>query len=432
MHDTLRSSVIKGITRQIQKSRKPVTVLFTDIQDSTKYWDRHGDTQGRLMLDQHHRLVFPVITWFHGKILKTMGDGVMASFKVPDDAVRAAIGIQQLLAQQRERDTSSCPNVRIGIHTGTAIVEGKDIFGDVVNVASRLESHGTGGEILVSASTTEKLEQTAFDLVKKRSFTPKGKQRPLAVYRCRWKDHPNLIGAIPPRSFLPVIGRQKIEVVVHLIAILGISYLLYLKYVRHVIADSEALALLTLETQPILSIHPPVLVALIVAAAAVLVMVGAKTVPYFTLRLIKGGFGFCLAFLVFHLPATYLPLDAGPKWNETISRSRNLFVEVLADNTSAHQRPSAGSPIVRTVDAGALLLLADVRTQDGLTWTKVLIGKQRYGWVPRVLEAKIGEPEKRLLTPAYRFYFRYRDLYALLVGAAGFIWGFLNFRIRPA
>jgi len=109
-----------------------------------------------------------------------------------------------------------------------------------------------------------------------------------------------------------------------------------------------------------------------------------------------------------------------------------LFVEVLADNTSAHQRPSAGSPSVRTVDAGALLLLADVRTQDGLTWTKVLIEKQRYGWVPRVLAAKIGEPERRLLTPAYRFYFRYRDLYALLVGAAGFIWGFLNFRIRPA
>ncbi len=40
MYDTLRSSVIKGLTRQIRKSRKPVTVLFTDIQDSTKYWIR--------------------------------------------------------------------------------------------------------------------------------------------------------------------------------------------------------------------------------------------------------------------------------------------------------------------------------------------------------------------------------------------------------
>jgi hypothetical protein len=379
------------------------------------------------MLDQHHRLVFPIITRFHGKVLKTMGDGVMASFKVPDDAVRAAIGIQQRLAQQRARDTWSCPNVRIGIHTGTAIVEGKDIFGDVVNVASRVERHGAGDEILVSASTAAKLEQTVFDLVKKRSFTPKGKQRPLAVYRCRWKDHPSLIGAIPPRSFVPVIGRQKVNVVVHLIASLGISYLLYLIYLRHVIADAEGLALLTLEAQSILNIHPAALVAAIVAAAAVLVVARAKTVPYFILRLIKAGFGFCLAFLVFHLPATYLPLEAGPKWNEAIFWSRNLFVEVLADNTSARQQPS-----VRTVDAGTLLLLADVHTQDGLTWIKVLIGKQRYGWVPRVLAAKIGAPEKRLLTPAYRFYFRYRDLYALLVGAAGFIWGFLNFRIRPA
>ena len=50
-----------SITRQIRSTRKQITILFTDIEGSTRYWDTRGDIDGRLMVDYHNRLIFPVI-----------------------------------------------------------------------------------------------------------------------------------------------------------------------------------------------------------------------------------------------------------------------------------------------------------------------------------------------------------------------------------
>jgi len=50
-----------SITRQIRSTRKQITILFTDIEDSTRYWDIRGDIDGRLMVDYHNRLIFPVM-----------------------------------------------------------------------------------------------------------------------------------------------------------------------------------------------------------------------------------------------------------------------------------------------------------------------------------------------------------------------------------
>ncbi len=384
------------------------------------------------MVDRHNRMVIPVIRRFRGKVVKTTGDGVMASFRAPNNAVKAAIGIQQVLEVQREQDKKFRQRVRIGIHTGKAIIEDKDIYGDVVNVTARVESQGKGDEILVSGSTATKVNKTEFGLVKKGSFTPKGKNKPLTIYRCQWKACPSLIEDIRLGSFLPVITRQKVDLAVYLIASIGVLYFLYLKYLRYVIADSEYFALLTLNPQLILQSHPTTVVALSVLAAAVGIMLyRRKEMPHVVLRLMKGGLGFSVAFLAFYLPANYLPLDIGPKWNETIFQSRHLFVEVLEDGTAIRQRPSVGSSAVHTVGTANLLLLADIKMRGGLTWNKVLIGNHKYGWVPRVIPASIGKPETRL-TLARKFYFRYVDLYALLAGVAGLIWGFLSFRIRPA
>jgi class 3 adenylate cyclase len=84
---SLYGEVTNSIVRQIHRSRRPVTILFTDIEDSTRYWDTYGDVKGRLMVDQHNRLTFPVVKRFGGRIIKTIGDAIMASFKDPEDAV---------------------------------------------------------------------------------------------------------------------------------------------------------------------------------------------------------------------------------------------------------------------------------------------------------------------------------------------------------
>ena len=142
----------------------------------------------------------------------------------------------------------------------------------------------------------------------------------------------------------------------------------------------------------------------------------------------KGGLGFCAGFLAFYLTATHLPIDL-TRINGTMYQSHHLFVEVLRD-TRVYQFPWPGSQILRDVHKGDLLLFADLAKREVLTWNKVLIGEEQYGWVPRVLPPTISEPERRV-TLTYRFFFRYSDLGALVAGLVGFVWGFLNLRIRP-
>ena len=129
----------KSTIEAIKRSRKQVTILFSDIEHSTRHWERRGDIDARMLLDRHNRLLFPVIRKFRGKIIKTLGDAIMASFNKPENAVKAGIAIQQQLAAERARDKYFSLHTRIGIHTGKGIIEYDDVFGDVVNVAARLK-----------------------------------------------------------------------------------------------------------------------------------------------------------------------------------------------------------------------------------------------------------------------------------------------------
>jgi adenylate cyclase len=144
-------STIYRTRRQINSSKQHVTILFTDIEDSTKYWDKFGDVQGRLMVDRHNRLLFPMVHKFKGRIIKTIGDSIMAAFAKPEQAMKAAIAMQQTMASERQGDVTFDVRIRIGIHTGDAIVEKEDIYGDIVNVAARVESVGKGNEIIESS-----------------------------------------------------------------------------------------------------------------------------------------------------------------------------------------------------------------------------------------------------------------------------------------
>jgi class 3 adenylate cyclase len=422
----------KSVSRQIRRSRKPVTILFTDIEGSTRYWDLHGDVEGRLMIDLHNRLIYPVIRRHRGKVIKNIGDAIMASFKSPKNALKAAIGIQQILERQRTADESFQLKVRIGVHTGKALVENDDVFGDAVNVAARVESYGEGNEICLSNDTASKLGKLAFGLEEKGSFVPRGKSSEVTIYRCEWEKYPSMIKGVKENPLLQVVMRQKLELLLYSVAALCTFYLLFLKYLRFALADWESLALITLNVQLALQSHIFIPIAvMIVIIAAVIFLTHLRPIPRFTLNLLKGGFGFTVAFLLFFLPTHYLPTDNRLKLNETLYESHHLFVEVLEDNTKVLEMPRDSSAVIRTVNAGAILLLSDVTTKGGMKWNKVLVGGEKYGWIPRIVPAKIGIPQKRL-SITNKFYFRYRDLYALALGVIGFIWGVLSLRIRPA
>ena len=423
---------LSNVTGKIKVSKKPITIIFTDIKGSTRHWDEHGDIKGRLMVDRHNRLVFPVIRKFRGKVIKTIGDGIMASFKKPENAMRAAVAIQQILENEREKDDTFRLMVRIGIHTGTAIIEPNDIYGDAVNTAARMESHCKAGEILASYATASTLNKRDFKLIKKGSFTPKGKKKAMAIYNCDWQSMPSLIHDIRFHAYVPVVPRQKMLIAFYAIAGVFTLYFLYLKYFRYIIADSENLALLILNPHDFFYNHP-VISGVVISFFFILavIILAKKTIPHIILRFVNGGFNFCLVFFAIYLSFIFIPSDVIPRSEDNIFQSNHLFVEVLEDHTNIYEERSFESPVVMTVNSGTLILLSDIKSKEKIRWNKVLIGNKTFGWIPRVLPAKIGEPEKRL-TIADKFYFKYRDLYALIIAMIGFLWGFFTFRIQPA
>jgi class 3 adenylate cyclase len=434
--------ITNSIIRQIHRTRRPVTILFTDIEDSTRYWDTHGDVKGRLMVDQHNRLTFPVVKRFGGKIIKTIGDAIMASFKDPDDAIKAAIGIQQVLHLMREKDRSFGLKVRIGLHTGHAIVEDNDVFGNVVNIAARVESKAKGSEILLSKTTVSKLNKRYLHLTRKGEYELKGKRTAMVLYSCNWQKCPDMTRWVRFGSWLPVVSRQKKELLLYLLATCGAGYFLYLKYLRYLISDSKDVALLFLNPDRAWNDHLIEISAVgVVIAALFYVVFRARRIPHMLFRFLKGSFGFALLFVLAYSALQYVQADSMDmgfsrvnlrklKLDTQLHESKHLFVEVLADDTPVYERPNANSMKLKYLDAGYLLLLADVETRGGYDWNRVLIAPGRYGWMQRVTPPKIGVPSMRV-TWADKFYFYYRDLYALIAGLLGFIWGWLNFRIKP-
>jgi class 3 adenylate cyclase len=412
-------------------SRKNITVLFTDIEDSTRYWDAHGDVRGRLMVDQHNRLLFPIIKKYKGRVVKTIGDAIMATFKKPGNAVKAAIAMQQMLERERQQYHRQILKVRIGIHSGQAIVEQKDVFGDMVNVAARVEGYGKGNEILVSNTTAAKCRTKEYFLARKASVTFKGKGRAITLYRCQWREAPSLIDDVQFNPYLPLLRQHQIELILHVFATLFALFFLYLKFLRYYLADTEQLALWFFHPFNIFNKLPATAVVIIVSVFVIYMLISKlKHFPETVLKLFNGGYCFCLVFFLCYGIACILPITIEKKWNESLFESAHSFVEVRDNNINIRQKPTLEAAVLKSADSGDIFLLMDEYEKNSLTWSKVLIKRDLQGWILRVVPAKIGVPPRNL-TKTYKFYFRYCDLYAIGAGLLGFLWGFIKFRMQP-
>ena len=178
------------LDNQPNESVKKITVLFTDIVGSTKYFKAHGDLAGRLMLRRHHDISAKIINEFRGSVIKSLGDSIMAYFVDPKDALKSAINIQQNYSEFNQvRNVSEQVHIRISVHFGYGILEENDIYGDVVNVAAKLTPLAEADQIYISQEvydTINDLEQLQFELIdlSKRKNVPDG----LIVYRVTWDE----------------------------------------------------------------------------------------------------------------------------------------------------------------------------------------------------------------------------------------------------
>src|SRR5450432_736095 len=125
--------------------RQLAAIMFTDIVGYTALMG-NDEQKAFELLKKNRELQKPVIEQFNGRWIKELGDGVMASFNTVTDAVYAAIKIQE------DCNAAKDFQLRIGIHQGEVVFEAEDIFGDAVNIASRIQSVAKPGAIYVSES----------------------------------------------------------------------------------------------------------------------------------------------------------------------------------------------------------------------------------------------------------------------------------------
>jgi len=129
----------------MHSSRQLAAIMFTDIVGYTALMGSH-EQKAFEFLKKNRQIQKPVIEQFNGKFIKELGDGILASFNTVTDAVYAAIKIQE------ECNAAKDFHLRIGIHLGEVLFENDDVFGDGVNIASRIQSAATPGSIYVSES----------------------------------------------------------------------------------------------------------------------------------------------------------------------------------------------------------------------------------------------------------------------------------------
>jgi eukaryotic-like serine/threonine-protein kinase len=142
-----------------------VTVLFSDIEDSTRITERLGDDRWLELLEVHDAIVREHVRGHDGFEVKSQGDGFMLAFPSAREAIECAIEIQRALAR-RAADGELPIRVRMGVHTGEAIQRNGDFYGRSVILAARIADRAHGGEILVS-SLVKELVQPAHDIAVK-------------------------------------------------------------------------------------------------------------------------------------------------------------------------------------------------------------------------------------------------------------------------
>lgn len=127
------------------QTRQLAVIMFTDIVGYTALMG-NDEEKAIGLLKKNRELQKPIIEEHNGRWIKELGDGVMASFNTVSDAVNSAIKIQEACNAKKDFQ------LRIGIHLGEVIFENEDVFGDGVNIASRIQAIAYPGTIYISES----------------------------------------------------------------------------------------------------------------------------------------------------------------------------------------------------------------------------------------------------------------------------------------
>ncbi len=162
------------------------TILFTDIEESTRLTRELGDARAMALLRSHDQIVREALQRNAGSEVKHTGDGLMAAFRSVTGAIQAAIEVQRRLAGSAESAAGSL-RLRIGIAAGEPVAEGDDLFGAAVQLAARLCKRARPGTILASSAVRDLALGKGFKFQRAGRVRLKGFDESVTAFEVAWE-----------------------------------------------------------------------------------------------------------------------------------------------------------------------------------------------------------------------------------------------------
>lgn len=171
------------------REKATLAVLFADVSDSTRLYEKMGDTAAFGHVRDCLQLFKDVVQRFGGRVVKTIGDGVMCAFPSADAAAQAACEMQQRIADRPVGPGKAKINIRIGFQFGSVLREGDDVYGDTVNTASRMSALAVSGQIITTGDTASRLSEPLRSQLRRiDALAVKGKEKAVDVQELFWRQ----------------------------------------------------------------------------------------------------------------------------------------------------------------------------------------------------------------------------------------------------
>ena len=175
-------------------------VLFADVSGSTKLYEAVGDAAAHEAIDLCVKLFANITVQHGGRVIKTIGDEVMAIFAEAAQAARAAVDIQLGITGMAPVEKVRL-GVRVGLHFGPVVERDGDVFGDTVNLAARLTEMASRGQIITSQETVERLDDLRkLDCRRLYAIPVKGKEKDVWICEILWTDTDDATTLAAPRN----------------------------------------------------------------------------------------------------------------------------------------------------------------------------------------------------------------------------------------
>lgn len=194
----------------MDQGKTSLAILFADVSDSTRLYEALGDTAAFGNVREIIGLLKDVTEAFSGRVVKTIGDGLMCAFPDADAAANGAAEMQRRIAQRPPLASGKVLTIRIGFHLGPVIRDGEDVFGDSVNVAARMAGLALAGQAITTSDTVAMLSPQMRESMRRLDALPvKGKTEEIEVHELLWQTSSDRTRTvIPGRTAPPAVPTE--------------------------------------------------------------------------------------------------------------------------------------------------------------------------------------------------------------------------------